>query len=68
VSDQELLRICDWVTKGAKLYFGSDAMGRRKIKVVRGPLGVLTKRFQCSESDVVRLRKLLAAGGLNKAA
>jgi hypothetical protein len=61
MSEQELLRIRDWVQHGAQLFIGSDPLGRRKIKVVRGPFGVMTKRFSCSDSDVERLRKMLNA-------
>jgi hypothetical protein len=59
MSEQELLRIRDWVQHGAQLFIGSDPMGRRKIKVVRGPFGVMTKRFSCTDSDVERLRQML---------
>jgi hypothetical protein len=59
MSEQELSRICNWVKSGAQLFIGADPMGRRKIKIVRGPFGVMTKRFSCSEHDVELLRKML---------
>jgi hypothetical protein len=60
MSEQELQRICNWVVGGSQLFIGSDPFGRRKIKVVRGPFGMMTKRYSCSDSDVERLRALLA--------
>jgi hypothetical protein len=59
MSEQELSRICALVKSGARLFIGSDPLGRRKMKIVRGPFGVLTKRIKCSDSDVERLRAML---------
>jgi hypothetical protein len=59
MSEQELLRVCELVKGGGQLFIGADPMGRRKIKVVRGPFGIKTERFSCSERDVQRLRALL---------
>ncbi len=60
MSDNEISLICLWVNRGAKLLVGSNHSGHRKIKVVRGPFGLMTKRFKCSEFDVQRLRKRLS--------
>jgi hypothetical protein len=59
MSEQELSRICKWVRGGAQLFIGSDPMGRRKIKIVRGPFGFLTKRYSCSDGEVEKLRGML---------
>lgn len=64
----DLDRIQAWVSKGAKLYVGSDHAGRRKVKVVRGPFGLFTERFQCTDADVERLRKMLVTGAESHAA
>jgi hypothetical protein len=60
MSEMQLAWICQLVNHGAKIYIGSDYMGNRKIKVVRGPFGLLTKRFSCNDGDVDRLRRKLA--------
>lgn len=57
LSSEELDRICQWVAKGGRLLIGRDHSGRRKIKIVRGPFGLLTQRFTCSEQDVESLRR-----------
>jgi hypothetical protein len=59
VSELELLRISKWVKGGARLMVGSDPAGRRKIKIVRGPFGMFTRRFNCNAGDLERLQKLL---------
>jgi hypothetical protein len=61
MSEIELARICHWVKKGAKLLVGSDHMGHRRIKIVRGPFGLLTKRYKCDYKDIVKLRAKLGS-------
>lgn len=56
LSSEEFELICGWVAKGGKLLIGRDHSGGRKIKIVRGPFGLLTQRFSCSEQDVESLR------------
>ena len=59
MDDKDINQICDWVNKGAKLFIGRDPSGRSKVKIVRGPLGLFTRRFQCEDSQVSALRKKL---------
>ena len=59
MDDKDISQICEWVNKGAKLFIGRDPFGRSKVKIVRGPLGLLTHRFQCEDSEVTQLRKRL---------
>jgi hypothetical protein len=61
LTETEFSKICKWMTKGAKVYFGRDYAGRSKIKVVRGPLGIFTARFRCEERDIVELNRRLHA-------
>lgn len=57
LSSEELDQICRWVAKGGRLLIGRDHSGHRRIKIVRGPFGLLTQRFSCSEQDVESLRR-----------
>jgi hypothetical protein len=59
VNERDIDQICHWVNKGAKLMIGADHAGRRKIKVVRGPFGLLTERYHCTEQDITLLRRKL---------
>jgi hypothetical protein len=59
LTEAELSKICRWLSKGAKLYVGRDHAGRSKIKVVRGPLGIFTRRFLCDDQDIQELNRQL---------
>lgn len=39
---------------------GMDHLGRRKLKVVRGPFGLFVKRYECNEEDLAKIRSGLA--------
>lgn len=58
MTEQELTKVTDWVSKGARLYIGRDHSGRQKIKVSRA-WGILVQRYQCTDSDLSRLKLLL---------
>jgi hypothetical protein len=57
LTENELTKVCGWVIKGAKLYVGRDYSGRAKIKVVHGPLGLFTDRYQCEDRDIEELNR-----------
>lgn len=50
---QELIvdRICSKVSRGAKLFATSEFHGKRHVKLVRGPFGLLTEKLEISEQD-----------------
>ncbi len=59
MTENDLSKICGWMTKGAKLYIGRDPAGRSKIKIVRGPLGLFTQRYHCDDRDLQELSRRL---------
>lgn len=59
LSDSERMRICSAIKKGAKMMIGRDHTGRQKIKLIKGPFGLFVERIECSEADVVKIRKEL---------
>ncbi len=67
MTDNELSKICTWMTRGAKLYIGRDHAGRSKIKVVHGPLGIFTERYQCDDQDIQELNRRLKKPNLQSA-
>ena len=56
MTENEIVKVSRWLSKGAKLYVGRDHSGRQKIKVVHGPFGIFVDRFQCDEKDIARLK------------
>jgi hypothetical protein len=55
MTDQQINDVCSWLSQGAKLMVAQHYSGRRRLKVIRGPFGLVTKRFSCVESDIQRL-------------
>jgi hypothetical protein len=55
MTDQQINDVCAWLAKGAKVMVANHYSGRRRIKVLRGPFGLATKRFHCLEEDIQRL-------------
>jgi hypothetical protein len=53
--------ICEKVRRGAKLYIGKDHTGRKKIKLVRGPFGLITERYDISDAALEDLKRRLAS-------
>jgi hypothetical protein len=35
---------------------GMDHLGRRKLKLVRGPFGLFVERYECNEEDLAKIR------------
>jgi hypothetical protein len=60
MTNTEIEQICDWVQKGAKLSIGKNPNGARKIKVVRGPFGLIVERFAAEEADIEMLKQRLS--------
>lgn len=60
MTEAEITRVCTWVKHGGKLLIGRDPSGRKKLKIKHGPFGLLTSRYQCSETDLQRLKARLA--------
>ena len=59
LSETERRRICTAVENGAKLMIGRDPTGRQKIKIVKGPFGLFVERYECSDVDLMQIRKQL---------
>jgi hypothetical protein len=60
LSELERKRICNSVRSGAKMLVGRDHTGRQKIKLVKGPFGLFVERFECTETDLIYIRKALS--------
>lgn len=56
----EVEEICAKVQKGAKLMSTRPINGFRHVKLVRGPLGLLTENFRLAESDWEEVKSRLA--------
>ena len=67
MTENDLTKICAWVSNGAKLYIGRDHAGRSRIKIVRGPFGLLTDRFKCDDRDIVELNRRVQVKALQRA-
>jgi hypothetical protein len=59
MTDQDIETICNRVKRGAKLFFGRDHAGREKIKLIHGPFGIFTERYQLDTDTMNRLRAKL---------
>jgi hypothetical protein len=57
MTEQDIDKICQWVQNGAKLVLKTHYSGRRKLKIQRGPFGLITNRFIC---ETHQLRELAA--------
>jgi hypothetical protein len=60
LSESERDRVCKLVRNGAKMFVGRDHTGRQKIKLVKGPFGLFVERIECSEVDLIQIRKTLS--------
>jgi hypothetical protein len=60
LSESERKRICECVRKGARMLVGRDHTGRQKIKLVKGPFGLFVERIECTETDLIYIRKALS--------
>ncbi len=61
MTEEQIQHICKLVHNGGKLYVGREASGRQKLKIVRGPFGLLTERFHCTPEDLKSVRQHLSA-------
>ena len=59
MSDPEVERICKLVNGGAKLMIGRNHQGQSKIKIIRGPFGILSERFYVSEEQLIGVKDRL---------
>jgi hypothetical protein len=59
MTEQEMSRICRLVQKGAKLLVGRTPSGMRKIKLVRGPFGMMTERYELTNQELDTLMQRL---------
>ncbi len=59
MTEQEMVRICRLVERGAKLLIGRNPSGGRKIKLVRGPFGMMTERYELTNQELDLLRSKL---------
>lgn len=55
-------RICKKVSRGAKLFATSEHHGKRRVKLVRGPFGLLTEKMEISEQDWRQVKARLDSG------
>jgi hypothetical protein len=60
LSESERKRICSIVRGGAKMLVGRDHAGRQKIKLIKGPFGLFVERIECTETDLIYIRKVLS--------
>lgn len=67
MTDQDIDSICKKIRRGAKLYFGRDHAGREKIKLVHGPFGVFTERYQLDHDSMGRLKAKLNSSDIKAA-
>jgi hypothetical protein len=67
MTDEDIEVICKKVSRGAKLYFGRDHAGREKIKLIHGPFGIFTERYQLDNDSMERLKTKLRAENLKVA-
>lgn len=56
MTNSEIEKICGLVEKGAKISIGRAPNGARRIKLTRGPFGLLVERFSANEADVHELK------------
>ena len=59
MTNSEIEKICGWVEKGAKISIGRAPNGARRVKINRGPFGLLVERYSANEADVEILKKKL---------
>jgi hypothetical protein len=59
LSQVELDRLSTALKRGAKMLIGTDHVGRRKLKLKKGPFGLFTERISCTEEDLEKLKKLV---------
>ncbi len=55
MTEQQINEVCLWLSQGAKVKIAQHYSGRRRVKVVHGPFGLKTVRFNCLEDDIQRL-------------
>jgi hypothetical protein len=67
MTEAEMQKVCSLIDRGGKLFVGRDHAGRQKLKVVHGPFGLLTQRFQCTLEDFQMLKQRLTAKNSPKA-
>lgn len=67
MTEDEIDSICTKVSRGAKLYFGRDPAGREKIKLIHGPFGIFTERYQLDRDSMMRLKSKLQAQNIKVA-
>jgi hypothetical protein len=60
LSQREISRVCRLVNRGSKLLVKRDSAGRQKLKIPRGPFGVFTERYECSDEDLQIIRQKLS--------
>jgi hypothetical protein len=60
LSESERIRICNMVRNGAKMLVGRDHAGRQKIKLIKGPFGLFVERIECTDVDLMQIRKMLS--------
>jgi hypothetical protein len=60
LSESERIRICNIVRNGAKMLVGRDHTGRQKIKLIKGPFGLFVERIECTDVDLIQIRKMLS--------
>ncbi len=59
MTDQQMDRICRLVAAGARLMIGKTPSGQRKVKLVRGPFGMLTERYELDSQELEMLKSKL---------
>jgi hypothetical protein len=66
--DQETVsHICAKVRKGAKMFVGNNHLGHQKVKLVYGPFGVFTERYEVESSDLAMINARLKNTEIRKA-
>ena len=57
--EQDIDRVCRKINSGAKFRLGRNHAGRTKLKLYTGPFGLFVRRFDLTDTDLLRLRQVL---------
>jgi hypothetical protein len=61
MTEQDIAQICSWVERGAKLALATHHTGRRRLKIYRGPFGLIKHEYRCESDDLRVLSTRLMA-------
>jgi hypothetical protein len=61
MTEQDINKICSWIERGARLSLATHHTGRRRLKVSRGPFGLIKHEYRCEPDDIRALSARLMA-------